>query len=144
MPRPLSSTSNTANLPSDPTANPYHARAAWLEVFEGVIQQIAEDLLDREPVALHVQQRSDRKHRLLLGGAMRDAARDRVQQFAHIDFLGVEFTSAFTRQPKHRVDEPVHLGDRAFDEAERFFKFLAQSFDPCAGLGCCPSQWLCA
>ena len=57
---------------------------------------------------------------LASGGLMRHRGDDALDQFAGVDPLRLEFAPAFAGEIEDRRDQPVHLGDRGFDEAQRF------------------------
>ena len=64
--------------------------------------------------------------RVGLGGLMRDRGDDRLDQLAHVDPLGLELAPSLAGEVEDRRDQPVHLGDGGFDEAERLGKILRQ------------------
>src|ERR1700760_1940667 len=72
-----------------------HAR---LEIFQGVVDQIGEDLLQRQPVADQGRQRLDPDLRLGLGGLVRHGRDDALDQFAGVDLDRLEFTASFAGQ----------------------------------------------
>ena len=58
---------------------------AGLEIFQRVVDQIGENLLQRQPVADDIGQRLDPNLGLGLGGLMRDRRDDGFDQFAGVD-----------------------------------------------------------
>src|SRR4029077_11144154 len=61
-----------------------------LQIFQRIVDQIREYLLERKPIADDVRQRLDADLRVGLRGLMRHRGNDRLDQFAHIDPLRLE------------------------------------------------------
>ena len=53
-------------------------------------------------------------------GLMRHGGDDAFDQFPGLDPHRLEFAPSLAREVEDRRYQPVHLGDRGFDEAERF------------------------
>ena len=126
MPRPLSATSKIGKAELGAAADRDVAGNAGLEIFQRVVDQIGKDLLQRQAVADDVRQRLDADLRLGLRGLMRHGRDDALDQ------LAVSIRSGGNSRRPSRVrlriadDQAVHLGDRRFDEAERFRKIVRE------------------
>ena len=75
---------------------------AGLEIFQRVVDQVGEDLLQREPVADDVRQRLDADLRLGLGGLMRHRRDDALDQFAGVDPHRLEFAPSLAGEIEDR------------------------------------------
>src|ERR1700722_442898 len=104
----------------------YVAGNTGLEVFECVVDQIGENLLQREAVAGDFGQRFDADLGLRLRRLMRNRRDDRLDQFSGVDPDRIEFAPSLAGKAKDGRNQPVHLGDRRFDEFEGFGKTFAQ------------------
>ena len=76
------------------------------------------------------RQRRDADFGLGFRGLVRDRRDDGFDQLAHVDAFRLEFAPALAGEVEDRGDQAVHLGDRRFDEAERFGKILAKAACP--------------
>src|SRR5262249_51293795 len=97
-----------------------------LQIFDRVVDQIGEDLLQRQTIADDGGQGCDTDFGLRLYGLMRQRLDDPLDQFAHVDVSWLELAPPFSGEIEDRRDKTVHLGDRGFDEAERFGKILRE------------------
>ena len=109
-----------------PAAHRDVAGNARLEIFQRVVDQIGENLLQRKTVADDVRQRFDPDLRLGFRGLMRHGGDDALDQFAGIDPHRLEFAPALAGEVEDGADQPVHLADRRFDEPERLGEILRQ------------------
>ena len=75
---------------------------AGLEVFQRVVDQIGENLLQRQAVADDVGQRLDPDLRLGLRGLMRHGGDDAFDQFAGVDPHRLEFAPALAGEVEDR------------------------------------------
>ena len=98
-----------------------HAR---LQIFQRVVDQVREGLLERKAVGDDLRQRVDVDRRVRLLGLVGDGFGDAFDQLMHVDPLGLEFAAAFAGQSEDRGDQPVHLADRRLDEAQGFVELL--------------------
>ena len=92
------------------------------EVFQRIVDQVGEDLLQRQPVADDIRQRLDANLRFGLGRLMRDGGGDPFDQLPCFNPLRLEFPPSLAREVEDGRDQPVHFRNRGFDEAERFAK----------------------
>uniref|UniRef100_A0A0N5A5Y8 Methyltransferase n=1 Tax=Parastrongyloides trichosuri TaxID=131310 RepID=A0A0N5A5Y8_PARTI len=108
-----------------PAADLNMDRPARLLILDGVVDQIAEDLLDRQTVVLHRRQVADRDLAARFGDLMADGVSDGADHGRHIERLGLKGAAPLARQAQDGVDQPVHLGRRGADKAHRFGRILA-------------------
>ena len=59
---------------------------------------------------------------------MRHRRHDGFDQFAGVDSNRLEFAPPLAGEVENRSDQPVHLGDRGFDEAQGFREILRELF----------------
>src|SRR5258705_13703078 len=85
---------------------------AGLEVFERVVDQIGEDLFQRQAIADDVWQRVDPDLGLGLGGLMRHGRDDGLEQLLGIDPDRLELAASFAGEVEDRRYPAVHLADR--------------------------------
>ena len=118
--------------------DPDIAGNAGPEIFERVVDQIGENLLQRQAIAGDIRQRFDPDLlRWPSDGLMRHRRDDALDQFAGVDPLRLEFAPSLAGEVEDRRYQPVHLADRGFDEAQRlgeiFRELLVGAFEN--GLG---------
>src|SRR5215831_3293186 len=103
-------------------ANDDFTRNSELEIFDRIIDQVGEDLFERQAVADDRRQRADADFGVRFGGLMRQGSDDALDQFPGVDAHRLELSPSLAGEIEDRRDQPVHLSDRGFDEAERFGK----------------------
>src|SRR5205085_1380900 len=101
---------------------------AGLEIFQRVVDQVRKDLFQRQAIADEIGQRLDVNVGSGFGRLVRHGRNDTIDQLPGVDPLRLEFPPPFARQAEDGGYQPVHLGDRGFDEAERFAKIFRQLF----------------
>ncbi len=98
-----------------------------LEIFERVIDQIGENLLQRQAIADDVRQRLDSNLGL---GLRRPDAPPCVTMVSISSRVSIRTGSNSRRPSRVRLriadDQPVHLGDRRFDESEGLGEILRE------------------
>ena len=73
-----------------------------LEIFERIVDQVGEDLLQRQAVADDIRQRLDADLGLGLGGLMRHGRDDAFDQFAGVDPHRLEFAPSLAGEIEDR------------------------------------------
>src|SRR5882757_6181552 len=96
------------------------------EIFERVVDQIGENLFQREAIADDGRQRFDANLGLGLGNLMRDGRNNTCDQLASLDPHRLELAPPLAGEVEDRRYQPVHLGDRRFDESERLGEILRE------------------
>src|SRR6266852_6809353 len=97
-----------------------------LEVFERVVEQVREDLFQRQAVADDVRQRLDANLGLGFGGLMRHRCSNAFYQFAGIDPHRLELAPPLAGEVEDGADQAIHLGDRGFDEFQGLGEVLRE------------------
>ncbi len=126
MPRPLSRNFEDRKTELGPAPDRDIAGHAGLEIFQRVVDQVRENLFQGQAVADDVWQRRDADLGLGLRSLMCHGRDDSFDQFAGVDPHRLEFAPSFAGEVEDGRDEPVHLGDRRFDEAQRFGEILRE------------------
>src|SRR4029079_16629398 len=96
-----------------PPANSDLTGDAGLEIFDGVVDQIGEDLLQRQTVADEIRQRRDVDLGLRFGSLMRQRRHNRFDQLARVDLFRLEFAPALPGGIEDRREYAATLGDRS-------------------------------
>ena len=82
------------------------------EIFERVIDQVRENLLQSEAIAGYFRQRRDANLGMGLGRLVRDSRDDGFDQLAGVDPHRFEFAPSLAGEVKDGRYQAVHLGDR--------------------------------
>ena len=102
-------------------------------ILQGIINEIGEDLFHGQAVGLDLGQAADLDAGAELRGAVGDGVADGLEQAVHVDPFRLELAAALARELEHRVDQPVHVGDRRLDEADGLVEILPQPLDLALG-----------
>src|SRR3954454_9627228 len=86
-------------------ANSDLAGDAGLAIFDGVVDQLGDDLLQRQVVADEIRQLRDMDGRLRLGGLMRQRRHDGFDQLARVDLLRLELAPTLAGEIEDRRDQ---------------------------------------
>lgn len=105
-----------------PAPHPYPSGPSRRKIFDRILKQIGENLLQGQPITDQVWKVFDLKGRF---GVLKLVSQGTAGCFQHVlepDRLGCKNAPSFPREPKDRIDKAVHLGGGRADEIDRLGK----------------------